>query len=120
MALSTITVQRTSSKEEASHKTNERERRISLEELSKHVTSDDLWTVIDGVVYDFSSFVSHHPGGPVILLTGGTDSTVVYHQYHFHQERRHAHLLSRSKVGAFEGESPRMGLMFADVKKRVV
>lgn len=111
---------RTSSKEEASHKTNERERRISLEELSKHVTSDDLWTVIDGVVYDFSSFVSHHPGGPVILLTGGTDSTVVYHQYHFHQERRHAHLLSRSKVGAFEGESPRMGLMFADVKKRVI
>lgn len=50
---------------------------IALDEVAEHATKDDCWTVIDGVVYDLTKFVSAHPGGDdkIIGLCGkdGTD-----------------------------------------------
>lgn len=37
-------------------------------ELSKHQTKESCWIVIDGNVYDVTSFAGLHPGGPAIIL----------------------------------------------------
>lgn len=34
---------------------------IKLSEIEKHTTRDDLWMVVNGKVYDVTSFVDEHP-----------------------------------------------------------
>jgi cytochrome b involved in lipid metabolism len=51
---------------------------ISIEELSKHDTQDDLWTAIDGLVYDITSYAPYHPGGRKIMQGKGKDATAVF------------------------------------------
>jgi cytochrome b involved in lipid metabolism len=36
---------------------------VTLEELSAHVSEDDAWTSLGGVVYDVTKYLKHHPGG---------------------------------------------------------
>jgi len=36
---------------------------ISVWEISKHNSLDDLWIVVHGVVYDLTDFAPEHPGG---------------------------------------------------------
>jgi L-lactate dehydrogenase (cytochrome) len=36
---------------------------ISVEEVSKHNSLEDLWIVIDDLVYDLTEFAPEHPGG---------------------------------------------------------
>ena len=36
---------------------------ISVEEVSKHNRLEDLWIVVNGIVYDLTEFASEHPGG---------------------------------------------------------
>lgn len=40
------------------------------------------WTCINGKVYDVSNFISQHPGGQVIELCLGRDSTALIESYH--------------------------------------
>ncbi|KAJ4831429.1 hypothetical protein Tsubulata_923223 [Turnera subulata] len=48
----------------------------SMQEVSEHNTKDDCWIVIDGKVYDVSSYLDEHPGGDdVILAATGKDAT---------------------------------------------
>ncbi|KAL3636192.1 Cytochrome b5 isoform A [Castilleja foliolosa] len=48
----------------------------SMEEAAQHNTNDDCWVVIDGKVYDVSSYLDEHPGGDDVLLSSaGTDAT---------------------------------------------
>ncbi|KAJ8548035.1 hypothetical protein K7X08_021271 [Anisodus acutangulus] len=47
-----------------------------MEETSQHNTKDDCWVVIDGKVYDVSSYLDEHPGGDDVLLGAtGKDAT---------------------------------------------
>ena len=45
---------------------------ITLEELGKHNKADDIWISINGIVYDVTNFVEHHPGkaGPLLYYAG--------------------------------------------------
>ncbi|XP_050373449.1 cytochrome b5 [Argentina anserina] len=48
----------------------------TMKEASQHNTKDDCWIVIDGKVYDVSTYMDDHPGGDdVILATTGQDAT---------------------------------------------
>eukprot|EP01125_Pyxidicula_operculata_P019259 TRINITY_DN696_c1_g1_i1.p1 TRINITY_DN696_c1_g1~~TRINITY_DN696_c1_g1_i1.p1 ORF type:complete len:517 (-),score=74.53 TRINITY_DN696_c1_g1_i1:102-1652(-) len=58
-------------------------REITREELSKHNTGDDLWVLINGVVYNVTQFKDEHPGGKKILMKyGGKDASVDFVKYH--------------------------------------
>ena len=51
---------------------------ICMEEVQKHNSKDDIWTVVDGVVYDVTQYVPLHPGGKKILLGAGKESTKMF------------------------------------------
>jgi len=38
--------------------------KISVAELDKHAKPDDCWIVVNGKVYDLTTFAPNHPGGP--------------------------------------------------------
>ncbi|XP_062111479.1 cytochrome b5 [Humulus lupulus] len=49
---------------------------FSMAEASQHNTKDDCWVVIDGKVYDLSSYLDEHPGGDdIVLAATGKDAT---------------------------------------------
>ncbi|MDQ2973067.1 MAG: cytochrome b5 domain-containing protein [bacterium] len=47
----------------------------TLIQVSQHSKEDDCWTVINGKVYDLSSFIRNHPGGQNILSACGVDAS---------------------------------------------
>ncbi|KAI1192012.1 mitochondrial cytochrome-like protein b2 [Nemania serpens] len=58
-------------------------RLVSVEEVSAHQSIDDLWLVVDGVVWDLSEFAPQHPGGVDVLLQhAGRDATAAYSEAH--------------------------------------
>ncbi|KAI1436011.1 mitochondrial cytochrome-like protein b2 [Xylaria sp. CBS 124048] len=58
-------------------------RLVSVEEILAHQSLEDLWLVVDGVVYDLSDFAPTHPGGVDILLQyAGRDATAAYSEVH--------------------------------------
>ncbi|ODV58160.1 Cyb5p, partial [Ascoidea rubescens DSM 1968] len=49
---------------------------FTFEEIEAHNTRDDLWMVIEGKVYDCTSFLDEHPGGEEVMIDcGGIDAT---------------------------------------------
>nr|CCC91222.1 conserved hypothetical protein [Trypanosoma congolense IL3000] len=56
---------------------------ITKEEIMKHNTPDDLWIVVNSVVYDCTKFQHYHPAGARLLQRcGGKDSTELFDYYH--------------------------------------
>ena len=42
-------------------------REVLEDEVARHCTEGDAWIVLDGEVFDVSSFVKWHPGGRGVL-----------------------------------------------------
>ena len=75
------------------------ERTFTVEEVAKHSTEKDCWLIIEGQVYDVTKFVPRHPGGSLIYVKAGGDSTQLFYSYH----PEHVHkLLSKFRVGAVQ------------------
>ena len=55
---------------------------ITMKELAKHNKYNDSWLLIHNNVYDVTEWSKTHPGGDIILLGGGTDSTAMFEMYH--------------------------------------
>ena len=51
----------------------------SPEEVAKHNSADDCWLIIDGKVYDVTTYVPEHPGDMAIARNAGRDSSVGFH-----------------------------------------
>lgn len=51
---------------------------LSLVDVAKHNTAEDCWTAIEGKVYNLTSYVNRHPGGPSILQACGKDGTSLF------------------------------------------
>lgn len=50
-------------------------RLVPPEEIALHHTAESCWVVIEGVVYDLTTFLPDHPGGAVLADACGTDAT---------------------------------------------
>ena len=50
----------------------------TLEEVAKHKSDDDVWTIFQGKVYDITDYAKVHPGGRKIFLGKGKDCTELY------------------------------------------
>ncbi|CAE7700635.1 fadB, partial [Symbiodinium pilosum] len=57
--------------------------RIAWSEVETHNSKDDLWLLIDGKVYDVTSFLSLHPGGGQLVVdAAGQDATSLFERTH--------------------------------------
>ena len=56
---------------------------ISMEQLAAHTTAADCWVGLRGDVYDLTSYISQHPGGPDYITNQcGLDATTTFDQHH--------------------------------------
>ena len=79
-------------------------RRIAMSEVREHRTLRDAWIVLDGKVYDVTSYMAFHPGGKSKLLLGckNDDATTLFRTYHAYIN--YEQMLSGSFLGwAMEG-----------------
>ena len=57
--------------------------KYSIAEVAMHSTTESGWVVVDGEVYDVTSFLDEHPGGKALLLSvAGTDATTTFNGIH--------------------------------------
>ncbi|KAK4285483.1 hypothetical protein QN277_002175 [Acacia crassicarpa] len=58
-------------------------RLISLDEVRRHQTEGQMWTVLKGRVYNISPYMKFHPGGVDMLMKAvGKDCTSLFNKYH--------------------------------------
>lgn len=58
--------------------TDSSSRSITSTEVANHTTESDCWTIIDGAVYDLTSYIPRHEGGDNILSACGADATAYF------------------------------------------
>ena len=52
---------------------------LTMDELAKHDSANSCWLLINGKIYDVTSFIAAHPGGDMTILNScGTDATQAY------------------------------------------
>ena len=82
-------------------KQNEKE--FALEEVQKHVSRDDCWLIIGGRVFDVSTFINDHPGGPALLIdNGGRDATSEFEAIG-HTRSAHVFMKDKLLIGRVKG-----------------
>ncbi|CAD8127646.1 unnamed protein product [Paramecium sonneborni] len=73
-------------------------KQLTIEDVSKHNTSDSAWIVINSKVYDVTHYLNKHPGGREQLMKGvGTDGTPLFMSHHPWVNAHY--LLEHSQVG---------------------
>jgi predicted heme/steroid binding protein len=54
-------------------------RPITMSEIKKHNTEGNMWTILNGKVYDLTMYIDYHPGGiKKIMMGAGKDCTSLY------------------------------------------
>jgi cytochrome b involved in lipid metabolism len=51
---------------------------FSMSDVAKHNNENDCWIVIDGKVYDVTSYIESHPGGKVMANFCGQDGSLAF------------------------------------------
>ncbi|KAL3424852.1 oxidoreductase NAD-binding domain-containing protein [Phlyctema vagabunda] len=75
---------------------------ISMSEIAKHNTKNDLWLTIHGKVYDVSDYLEDHPGGIEALVeVAGQDSTVAFEDIGHSEDAREQ--LAEFIIGRLDG-----------------
>ncbi len=71
----------------------------TMVQVASHATVTSCWSVIDGVVYDLTDWVSKHPGGDrAILGICGKDGTVAFTKQHGGKSKPES-VLATFKIG---------------------
>lgn len=57
---------------------------LSMDEVRRHATPEDCWTVVDGTVYDVTTFIDRHPAGGADIVEHlcGKDGTADFRGEH--------------------------------------
>lgn len=75
----------------------------TMADVQKHNSSDSCWTAINNEVYDVTSWISQHPGGPdKIEGLCGKDGTSAFEGQHSGDSNPQSRLAS-FKIGALSG-----------------
>ena len=78
----------------------------TMDDVKAHGTATDCWSVVDGTVYNFTSWEGQHPGGSqVIVGMCGTDGTAAYKGQHASQKKP-ASALAPYAIGTIGGAKP--------------
>lgn len=56
--------------------------KYTYEDVAKHASKEDCWTILHGKVYDITQYAKIHPGVGKIYLGKGRDCTELYNRYH--------------------------------------
>ena len=54
----------------------------TAEEVAKHASKTDCWTIHKNKIYDITEYAKVHPGGKVIYQGAGTDCTALFNEEH--------------------------------------
>lgn len=96
---------------------------VSVNEVKLHNNRNDCWVVLNGDVYDVTSFLSAHPGGVGKLLDyAGKDATEKFYQLHSREtlNKMKDKLVYIGKLdGNFEKELSEEELLIMDHKARI-
>lgn len=65
----------------------EQQQAVTLAEVARHDSAEDCWSVVNGTVYDLTSWIDQHPGGmgPIEAMCG-VDATDAFTSMHGSQE----------------------------------
>jgi len=78
----------------------------TMDDVKAHATPADCWSVVDGTVYNLTSWEGQHPGGKqVIVGMCGTDGTAAYKDQHGSQKKP-ASSLAQFAIGTIGGAKP--------------
>lgn len=57
--------------------------RVTMDEVKKHRSKEDCWTVIHGKVYNIGPYLDYHPGGvEKLMMVAGRDGSSLFDKYH--------------------------------------
>jgi cytochrome b involved in lipid metabolism len=77
---------------------------LTAAQVATHNKAADCWIIIDGSVYDLSSYIQQHPGGSGVLTNlCGTDATQAFQSQHA-AEMAPASALAALKIGKIGAE----------------
>ncbi|GMH27568.1 hypothetical protein Nepgr_029411 [Nepenthes gracilis] len=78
---------------------------FSMQEISQHKAKDDCWLVIDGKVYDVTTYLDEHPGGDdVVLEVTGKDAKEEFEDAGHSKSARE--LLETFCIGELDPDAP--------------
>lgn len=96
---------------------------ISVKEVMLHNNVNDCWIVLNGEVYDVTSFIGNHPGGAARLLeVAGKDATNKFLQVHSPEvlDRMKGHLVYIGKLkGSFAHTISEEELRIEEMKVKI-
>ncbi|XWS23074.1 hypothetical protein CRYUN_Cryun29cG0090500 [Craigia yunnanensis] len=88
----------------------------TMQEASQHNTKDDCWVVIDGKVYDVTSYLDEHPAGDdVVLEATGKDATDDFEDAGHSKSAKE--LLQNFYIGELDTSSPTIPALEISSKK---
>ena len=76
------------------------EPRYTKQEVARHNSINDAWTIIDGVVYDITKWIPNHPGGTLaIMQIAGKDGTALFRGNPIHAQKGAMNILKKYRIG---------------------
>lgn len=81
---------------------SENQQVYAMTDIASHNTKSDCWLVVEGKVYDVTSFISEHPGGDDILKGCGKDATSLFMSEREHAEENAASYLPQFQIGTVQ------------------
>ena len=68
----------TSTEQKRALSSDSKTKSYSTDQVATHDSLDDCWTIINGNVYEITSYVKRHPGGTEIERACGIDATSLF------------------------------------------